>query len=174
MILQSKSNHTSLKNHCPKVFSSAQELLCESWAEFIDKFEPFSWYLTLTFREEVHPEQADRRYMRFVRRLNEDIYGRRYREKGKGVTHVRAQEWQKRGVLHFHALMTSTLGLRRLTWMDIWNEENGFAKIERYDYSLGARWYLGKYVAKNGEIDIYLPSCRMDSLVNNGQVKMFD
>ncbi len=81
VILNSRYNYTSLKRYCPRVFSPAQELLCESWAEFIEKFEPFSWYLTLTFREEIHPEQANMRYMRFVRRLNEAIYGKRYREK---------------------------------------------------------------------------------------------
>jgi len=81
MIKPSNYNCTSLKRYCPRVFSPAQELLCESWAEFIEKFEPFSWYLTLTFREEIHPEQANMRYMRFVRRLNEAIYGKRYREK---------------------------------------------------------------------------------------------
>ncbi len=84
---KSKYNYTSLKRYCPRVFSPAQKSLSESWAEFIEKFEPFSWYLTLTFREKIHPEQANRRYMRFVRRLNEAIYGKRYREKGKGVTH---------------------------------------------------------------------------------------
>lgn len=149
------------------------EDLHETWVEFIEKFEPFSWYLTLTFREEVHPEQADRRYRRFVRKINEALYGKRYREKGKGITHIRAQEWQKRGVLHFHALMTNTWKLRRLTWMDVWNEENGFARIERYDSQLGARWYLGKYVIKKGEIDIYLPPWRKDSFVDNGQMEMF-
>lgn len=148
--------------------------LHETWAEYIDKFGPFSWYLTLTFREEVHPEQADKRYRRFVRNVNEALYGKRYRKKGKGITYVRAQEWQKRGVLHFHALMTDTWKLRRLSWMDLWGKDNGFARIECYDSKLGARWYLGKYVTKSGEIDIYLPPCRMDSLVSgNGQVRMF-
>ena len=29
--------------------------LKEAWAEFIKRFEPYEWYVTLTFKEPKHP-----------------------------------------------------------------------------------------------------------------------
>jgi len=133
--------------------------LTQAWVSFITQFEPFELYLTLTFREEIHPEQADRRFKRFIRHINESLFGRRYREKGKGVYYVRALELQRRGVLHFHALLGGerVRRLRRLSLMDKWWEDNGFARVERYEKSKGAKSYLSKYVFKGGEIDIHMP-----------------
>lgn len=145
--------------------------LHEAWTGFVGQFEPFDWYLTLTFREEVHPEQADRRYNRFLRQINESLFGRRFREKGQGIYHVRAIEYQRRGVLHFHSLMGGGVWkLRRLSYMDLWYSENGIARIEPYNPNLGARSYLSKYVSKGGEVDIFLPPWRCTQLVSsNGQ-----
>jgi len=138
-------------------------------------FEPFEWYLTLTFREVTHPEQADRRYLRFARNINEALFGKRFREKGQGVYHVRALEWQRRDVIHFHSLMGGGVWkLRRLSFMDLWDEENGFARIEAYDPMRGARGYLSKYVLKRGEIDIYLPEWWKSRLADNGQARLIN
>jgi len=132
--------------------------LTRAWVSFISQFEPFELYSTFTFREEVHPEQADRCFNRFIRAINEELFGRRYREKGKGIYYVRALEMQRRGVLHFHALMGGGVRkLRRLALMDKWFLDNGIARIERYDKGKGAKGYLSKYVFKGGEIDIYIP-----------------
>ncbi len=44
---------------------------------------------------------------------------------------------------------------RRLTFMDRWQElSGGFARIVAYDPARGAGFYLGKYVAKGGEVDL--------------------
>lgn len=145
--------------------------LHEAWTGFVGRFEPFDWYLTLTFREEVHPEQADRRYSRFVRQVNESLFGRRFREKRQGIYHVRAIEYQRRGVLHFHSLMGGGVWkLRRLSYMDLWFAENGIARIEPYDPNLGAKGYLSKYVSKGGELDIFLPPLKLNQL-GNGQAE---
>ena len=131
--------------------------LQDAWTGFIGRFEPFDWYLTLTFREEIHPELADRRYRRFVRQINEALFGRRFREKGKGIYHVKASEYQKRGVLHFHSLMGGGVWkLRRLTFMDMWFNDNGISRIESYDPKRGAKGYLSKYVTKGGELDLFV------------------
>jgi hypothetical protein len=34
---------------------------------------------------------------------------------------------------------------------------NGFCRIEPYDRSRGARFYLAKYLVKGGEIDLFIP-----------------
>jgi len=132
--------------------------LTRAWVSFLSQFEPFELYSTFTFREEVHPEQADRRFNRYIRYINEELFGRRYREKGKGIYYVRALEVQKRGVLHFHALMGGGVRrLRRLTLMDRWYEHNGIARIQPYDASKGAKGYLSKYVYKGGEVELFIP-----------------
>jgi len=143
--------------------------LNEAWGQFIGKFEPYHWYSTFTFKDEVSQGRAEKQYHRIIRHINESLYGRRYRDKGLGVTWVKAIERQKRGVLHIHALIGGEVWrLRRFTFMDVWREgayfsngkrfqANGFAKIEKYKRELGARHYLSKYVTKGGELDIFVP-----------------
>ena len=138
------------------------QTLEQGWVEFVSKFEPYELYCTLTFIEDIHPEQADRRYKRFIRKINESLYGRRYREKRKSIYWVRALELQRRGVIHFHALLGGGVyKLHRLRTMQLWESErgNGMARIEKYNPTLGARNYLSKYVSKGrgGELDIFIP-----------------
>jgi len=137
--------------------------LRDSWIGFIGRFEPFELYATLTFVEDIHPEQADRRYKRFIRSINESLYGRRYRERGKSIYWVRALEFQRRQVIHFHALLGGGVyKLHRLRTMQLWESEkgNGMARIEKYNPTLGARHYLSNYVSKRkgGEIDLFIPN----------------
>lgn len=130
-----------------------------AWVGWISGLETWEWYCHFTFREAVHPEQSNRRYLRFMREINRSLFGRRYGDKGLGVPWVRGLEWQKRDVIHFHALFGGGVGvLRRLTYMDRWNHENGFARILPYDNKKGAIYYMVKYVLKGGEIDLYIPS----------------
>lgn len=84
-------------------------------------------------------------------------FGTHYRKHGEGVWFVNAMEWQKREVLHFHSLIGGGIShLDRFSWMELWNRDNGFARI--YPYApTGAPGYVSKYVVKGGEIDIYLP-----------------
>ena len=63
---------------------------------------------------------------------------------------------QKRGVLHYHALIAGEglQDLRRLTFMDEWDELAGYARIEPLRSSQAVYSYISKYVTKGGEIDI--------------------
>jgi len=138
------------------------DTLQDSWIEFVSRFEPYELYCTLTFIEDIHPEQADRRFKRFIRSINESLYGRRYRERGKSIYWVKALEYQRRGVIHFHCLLGGGVyKLHRLRTMQLWESEpgNGMARIEKYNPMLGARNYLSKYVSKGkgGELDIFIP-----------------
>jgi len=144
----------------PTQLVNSPQTLQEGWIEFVSKFEPFELYCTLTFLEDIHPEQANRRFKRFIRKINESLYGRRYREQGKGIYWVRALEYQRRQVIHFHALLGGGVyKLHRLRTMKLWENEkgNGMARIEKYNPTLGARHYLSKYVSKGGEIDLFIP-----------------
>jgi len=140
--------------------------LKEAWVEFIKRYEPYTWYVTLTFKEPKHPESADKAFFRWIRYINESLYGRRYREKKKGVTYIKCMEYQKRDVIHFHCLIGDPhlYKLKRLDFMKAWecgchhNNKlvNGFARIFKYDVARGAVNYCSKYVLKGGEIDVYI------------------
>jgi len=40
--------------------------LQSAWVEFIERFQPYGWFVTLTFKEPKHPEQADRAFFRWI------------------------------------------------------------------------------------------------------------
>jgi hypothetical protein len=74
---------------------------------------------------------------------------------------VLAWEYQKRGVLHFHALLGDVEDLnnraRRLDWMDVWHgfgPPAGFARIEEIQSQHAVHDYVTKYVVKGGQIDL--------------------
>ncbi len=75
-----------------------------------------------------------------------------------GVFWVRGSEYQMRGVLHYHALMSAIVDLngfaRRLSWMDEWKKLAGFTKIEPVFDKTAVTKYVTKYVVKGGDIDV--------------------
>jgi len=136
--------------------------LVTAYAEFIRRFEPFEWFINaMTFEDVIHPEQADRRYRRFLDAVNESLFGRRWRKRGQGVYSIRATEYQRRKVLHYHALAGGGVyKLRRKEWEQRWqaqDEGNGFLRIYPYDPTMGGTLYIAKYVSKGGEVDLFLP-----------------
>ncbi len=80
----------------------------------------WEWFATLTFREDVPPELADRRLRRFIATLNRCRYGPRWWKHGQGVWWVRALEYQQRGVVHLHVLLAGIEGLPRQTAIRCW------------------------------------------------------
>jgi len=145
-----------------------------AWAEFLNQWA-WDWFGTFTFRGDfIHPESADKRFRVFVSKVNRALYGVRwYKKPGRAVRWARALETQKRGVVHYHALLGGVgLGeLRRLTFMDTWAELAGWARIEPPRSSEAVRAYVSKYVVKDGEIDLGGPLARDGSpLLEFGQV----
>jgi len=200
--------------------------LQQAWIDTIGKYSPFHWFCTLTFKNDIHPDQADKRFYRWIRSINIKLYGGNYRTKKKGICWVKSVEYQKRNVLHIHSLVGSPelYKLKRLDWMKQWETDcgrkssrfkadpnrfdriqaepiikkvlsqaeadwlndvcpdinegkidcmntdeivNGFARIYKYDPSLGAKNYVAKYVTKGcGNVDMYVPPAQLN-LVNN-------
>lgn len=134
--------------------------LHDAWRDLIAS-QDWQWFVTFTFKEEIHPESADKLYRVWINKLNRAIYGKRWRNrKPFGVKHVRALEWQKRGVLHYHSLIANVGFEDREHWAEVWQKlgldsKAGFIRIDQYDESKGgAEAYLSKYVTKGGQIDI--------------------
>lgn len=134
----------------------AAKALCDAWVDFLTPY-PWDWFATLTFRDMVHPERADKLFRLWCSEINRSIWGPRWYKKRQGIFWVRALELQRRGVIHFHALMSGrgfdlNDHARRLTYMDRWYELAGIARIEvpRTEAVVN---YVSKYVAKGGDID---------------------
>jgi hypothetical protein len=85
--------------------STEQNTLLDSWAQFLDRW-PWDWFTTHTFRDDIHPEAANKVWNRWVHQLNRHVFGIRYTHRpNDGVTWARGLEYQRRGVIHFHALI---------------------------------------------------------------------
>lgn len=134
--------------------------LAEAWSIFLSRYT-WDWFCTFTFREPTHPEAAAKAFRYFTNELNKRVHGRNWQKRQDGgVYWVRALEWQRRDVLHYHALMGDVEDLnartRRLEWMDWWNlpQHFGFAKIELPIARVAVANYVSKYVTKGGEVDV--------------------
>ena len=60
---------------------------------------------TFTFRDLVHPEAADKRFRVLISQANRVLWGVRWYQRRQGLRWVRALEYQKRDVIHYHALL---------------------------------------------------------------------
>ena len=127
----------------------------DGWAELISRY-PWEWFVTLTFTDDIHPEAALKSMRVWLSKLNREVFGHRwYKNVPYGVYWVAAIEYQKRGVLHLHLLITGVGDTRRLSYMDIWAEmgnKNGWARVEAVEANNAVSMYLSKYVTKDGEI----------------------
>lgn len=140
-----------------ETLKSERQILRDAWADFLSPV-PFQWFVTLTFETNVHPEAAIKRWRRFTNEINRSLYGRRWMKKDHGgIYWIVALERQKRGVVHFHALMGDIHDLneitRRLDWMDEWYAMAGIARIEPIRSSEAVLRYVTKYVIKDGDIE---------------------
>ena len=109
----------------------------EGWLSLIKKYEPYDWFVTLTFRDPVHIEVAEHRFKRWIRHINLALYGGNFVKKKKGVTWFKAMERQKRGVLHFHCLIGSPdmYRLKRKDFNKLWETNCGLPTSKfRLDY----------------------------------------
>ena len=133
----------------------------DAWAEFLGRWA-WEWFCTLTFSEAVHPEKGEKCFRVWIARVNDRVFGRHWRRRKRGVTWARATELQRRGAIHFHALVAGVGDLRRLTMMDEWAKLAGWARIRAVQRQDLVRKYVSKYVAKGGEIDLGGPSVQRE------------
>lgn len=133
--------------------------LQQEWTGFLLRF-PMQWFCTMTFHERVHPEAADKAWRLWTSKLNRKVYGNRWwKDPAKGVFWIRALEWQKRAVVHYHALVGAQYPMdqlaHRLSWMDEWySQTSSYARIYTIQSDELVRRYVSKYVTKDGEIDL--------------------
>lgn len=144
-------------HHSPGLCFSGR--VVEGWEALLDRYT-WDWFATFTFKESIHPEAADKVYRVWISKLQRSVAGSQWFKRPENtVRWARGLEWQKRGVLHYHALMFHRLGLnsiqQRFAWMHEWERLTGsFAKILPCDSSSAVRAYIAKYCGKGGEVDI--------------------
>ncbi len=132
--------------------------LVVAWCSFLGTW-CWSWFGTFTFHEVVHPERADKLWRHYVRKLNDGLYGMRWRKNNyAGLPWVRALEYQQRGAIHFHCLLgAGGVGVpgRWLAAEALWEElGGGIARVERIATQGLVAAYVAKYVTKAGEIEL--------------------
>lgn len=116
-------------------------ILPSAFGEFIAGLAPWDWWVTMTFRNEVVPDQGVARIREYLADLQ--------RSTGKPVGWVLAEEfggWG--GRFHCHLLITGVRRLRRRFWWSECFRRFGRTSIELFDRNRGAAFYTAKYAAK--------------------------
>ena len=128
-----------------------------SWlTELGDHAGGWDWWFTGTFRDIEREGSWTRPGWKYTSTAYDRFMSHLRDRRGIGeATWVRGREYQHwRGVPHFHALIGNVEHLRRDEAWTWWFERYGMARIEPYDRSLGAGYYLCKYVTKElGDIE---------------------
>jgi hypothetical protein len=121
--------------------------LSVSWGEFLSQFS-WDWYVTLTFDGDVKTFTAHNRCKAWLRALEKAA--------GHPIAWFRADEYGERfGKFHMHLLIANVAHIHRFTFMELWNQRNGFARIYPFDPRKGAAFYVSEYVSKQlGEWEI--------------------
>lgn len=145
------------------ILNSHLDNVTDAWGQFLMRFR-MDWFCTMTFRHPTHPEAADKLWRVWVSKLNRSLYGVRWSKKDHSqVFWIRALEWQRRNVIHYHALVGDANNLnhsaKRMRWVDAWYDLAGIARIDPIsslpEQQLQAvTGYVSKYVSKGGEIEL--------------------
>jgi hypothetical protein len=131
----------------------------EAWEALLDRYT-WEWFATFTFKDRVHPESADKLFRVWMSKLQRSVAGSRwYNRPEDTVRWARGLEWQKRGVLHYHALLFHRRCLHQVADRRAWESEwlflsGAFASIFPCDSGAAVRAYVAKYCGKGGEVDV--------------------
>jgi hypothetical protein len=132
-----------------------------TWAEFIENLAKWNSFWTLTFSEAdrthaVTKDESEFLWRRLVQRLNRDLYGNHYTRivSHSYFSYALAFEYQTRGAIHMHALIAGITNWELAN--KVWRKMAGIIKIEPVVDGLKAAKYLCKYVAKGGDLRIYV------------------
>lgn len=131
----------------------------DSWGDWLSKSWRWDWWVTLTFDQRkleqgssTHTAVGWSQSDRFWREWLRDSVGDSESSDGlvPSVYWLRGREPNPyRYGTHFHALVggVPTDTSRRLAW-EAWFKRHGMARVEPYDPTKGAGFYVSKYVTK--------------------------
>ncbi|MBN1182210.1 MAG: hypothetical protein JXB49_07975 [Bacteroidales bacterium] len=110
---------------------------------------------TLTFRDEKPVDVALSYWKRLIRALNKDAFGNHYVNivKHSYFSYAYGIEYQKRDVIHFHAIMDKPINFKLIH--KFWNAWAGYAWTDIVKSHLGFVSYISKYNLKGGQVESY-------------------
>lgn len=154
---------TMLDNSLLLDYKGKQEI-SQAYIEWLADAASWMSFITLTYRDSVHPDLAMKHLKRLVHRLNEKMYYKRYRRRvgHSYFSYVVGVEYQKRDVLHFHMLVDQYVDFDFIH--SYWGNAHGFVRIDPVVTREGVLRYITKYVFKDGTI---VPFIRETELIKN-------
>ncbi len=142
--------------------------LWEANTEYINNLSDWLIFATFTFRDDTHPDKAIRLYKNLIQSLNQNVYGKNYRRivKHSYFSYVMGIEYQRRNVIHFHALFDAPVNFMRVHFY--WNKLAGFAWLEKIQNLENVTRYISKYVLKSGDVEIYKKTKNFEPKIKPG------
>jgi len=125
---------------------SKESRIINAFADWIAPF-PWQWFMTMTFAKRMHPATAKKLFIIFLTRFNNDA----------SYVFVIEEAKCRRTPVHIHSLASNLNGFNPNKASALWQKRYGINKIEPYNRELGARYYMGKYLAQDVDWDIEMP-----------------
>lgn len=127
-------------------------------ADWVSNCADWTTFLTLTYRDlDSDPIKCDKDFRWLIRVLNKELFGKRYTRKvgHSYFAYFVATEYQKRGTLHFHALIDRPVHYKLIH--DFWGRYFGFAKTSKITDIYATAIYCVKYCIKESDYRMYVP-----------------
>lgn len=111
--------------------------------------------ITLTFKDTVPVDTAEKKFKSLLKVMNIDIFGKHYNRyyKHNYFGYVKAMEYQKREILHFHIIADQPVNFELIH--KYWKCIAGFAWTEIIEQEEQVIEYIAKYLIKGGELDVF-------------------
>jgi hypothetical protein len=129
-----------------------------AWAKWLSSGR-WDVFVTLTDPGYPHPETMVKRCRYLEAKVNDSLYGRSWKRKGRGIETVTGLERQRRGSVHTHAIWrlpdhdaSDPVQFSLRHWQRFASELGGFAWLQRPRSSADVVAYVSKYVVKDGEL----------------------
>ena len=110
-------------------------------AYWLNKYN-WDWYVTLTFRHDVNNKQAFKLFNIWKIDLKKAA-----NNKIQYVMIIEKSRFRE-DIPHLHLLLSGAIYEKPNEWERRWFSVAGIGKIELYDSNMGARYYLGKKLAR--------------------------
>lgn len=137
------------------IWYEAGAKISEAWVKWIRVNDPFNWFVTLTFKNDVSVELAHRLLDRWLARLAQAVRDKSGHQ--APLTCVCATEWTTNRRVHLH-LVVKAPGLdehRRKRWSKTWEGLSALCGMARtHPAARRAAPYLTKYIGKGGLLHV--------------------
>ena len=130
----------------------------QAWGDWL-ALAPWDVFVTLTDPGFPHPETMVKRTRYLEAKVNDSLYGKGWKRRGRHIEAVTGLERQKRGSVHTHALWRlpdhDARDRRQFSlahWQSFASELGGFAWLQVPTSQADVVRYVSKYVVKDGEL----------------------